>query len=475
MRRTPRHSRKASIILRRLNSAAPKLLEPNFGVAIALLLHRVVAGAPAGPSRVLHRPDSGDPLSTTDLQLEVCDPTWAKDTAFLPAGAEGAIYKPFTEHFKGRSPGVNNWRNSFDLQGGLGCDAPYTGRYLRSAAYLAEPRFDCRFRDPTTGRCNSPDGNTAANRICFNPNKRGVPPGPDTGAKHRPKLLTRGQDVDRRLGYWYVEPTVDVLADLLGDPTKRVPVYPFAAALYGGSPYFETWGTEVSRERLESDLALGPAEFLALFDTDPASPLNADMLRLARGVGVTAGGVTAAAAEQPPAAATGTIISKAGLSDPIPYKERGAHELVARAGKEADPVRRWRLLERANQGHRRTLRSLAEELEAAGYTIDEQLDGYDLCGARSENTAHLFEIKTWTATNLAAQVRAGWAQLFEYRYRNRHRLPDDVRMYLVLDREPPGEYWAWSWLADELDVISCWIKAGTLATLPEYEDRLPPR
>jgi hypothetical protein len=451
---------------------------------------------------MLNRARIGSAISTGDLQIHVCDATWEKDSTVLPPEAAGPIFKPFGDAFFRRSsdPGVNNWRNSFDLQAGFGCDAPT--QMLADASYLAQPRFDCRYRDPTTGECWSPAGNVhATTRTCFNPNKRDVPPGPGTRAQHRPKFLARGTDPAGVQGYWAVEPTVDVLSDLLADPAKRVPVYPFAAALYGASPYLSQWGTEVSRERLARDLALGVSEFMTLFDVDPDGRFNSQMLEgLARvqiavpaeaskgtsleaasGLSSTdaenAEGLDGALEREDGLAAGGSGADTAGyssrpLSEPVPYQERGSAELTTEAGKQADPARRRRLQERANEGHRRTLAAVVEQLEGAGYTVDEQLDGYDLCARREEHLAHLFEGKTWTPQNLAGQVRAGWAQLHEYRYRNRDRLPTDVALYLVLDREPPLDFWAWQYLADEENVLPCWIVDGVLQTLPTYAHRL---
>jgi hypothetical protein len=444
----------------------PSLRSANFAVAIAVLLHRSVPGAPTvGPPRLIARPDSGSPVSTGDLQTANCDATWEKDSAFVPAGADGPIYKPFTSSFKGRSPSTNNWRNSFDLQAGLGCDAPYTATFLRSSAYLAQRRFDCPFRDNTNGHCHSPAGNVAAtNRTCFNPNKRSVPPGPDTHAQHTPKLLTRGTDLDNHQGYWFIEPTVDVLVDLLAEPSRRVPVLPFAAALYAGSPYFLAWSTDISADRLNADLALGPAEFTALFDLDPSSRFNVAML-----TGSLGGRAAQFAGARAPAAQG----APGSLSAPVPYTDRPASTIRAVAGAEPDPQRRQRLLERANEGHQRTLNAIALELLDAGLEPTEQLDGYDLCAAVSEREAWLFEVKTWTPANLGRQTRSGWAQLIEYRHRNKDRLPENVRMFLVLDREPPADYWAWEFLVDELDITPCWVEGDSVRTLPQYAERLP--
>lgn len=493
--------RRGAALLQRFNQSPPRLLWQNFGVAIAVLLHRDAPAAPSpGPPRMLNRARIGSAISTGDLQIHVCDATWEKDSTVMPSDAAGPIFKPFGHAFFRRSsdPQVNNWRNSFDLQGGFGCDAPT--QLLSDAGYLAQPRFDCRYRDPTSGECWSPAGNVlAATRTCFNPNKKAVPPGPGTRAQHRPKVLARGTDPSGVQGYWAVEPTIDVLSDLLADPAKRVPVYPFAAALYGASPYLSQWGTEVSRERLERDLALGVPEFMTLFEVDPDSPFNSQMLDGLPRVQVAVPGGTEGQAEpvgdqDGPAAedavpddhapdgdeglAAGGIgadtagYSSTPLSEPVPYQERGSDELTTQASTQADPARRRRLLERANEGHRRTLAALVKQLVGAGYSVDEQLDGYDLCARREENLAHLFEIKTWTPQNLAGQVRAGWAQLHEYRYRNRDRLPTDVHLYLVLDREPPLDFWAWQYLAEEENVLPCWIADGELQTLPAYAHRL---
>jgi hypothetical protein len=161
------------------------------------------------------------------------------------------------------------------------------------------------------------------------------------------------------------------------------------------------------------------------------------------------------------------------LSAPVPYAERAIGELTTRAESQADPARRTRLLERARQGHQRALEALAKALQERGeFKLTEQLDGYDLL-ATDEDVCHLFEVKTWTSANLADQIRRGWAQLREYRYRNRESLPDEVKLYLVLDRPPPSESWAWRFLVEDCDVIPAWMDEGELATLPDYQDFLP--
>lgn len=454
--------------------SANKILAPNFGVAIAVLIHRGLGGARGGsaPPELIFRPDSGQPIRTGDLQATVCDATFEKDTTFLPSDAEGPIYKPFTEHFKPSYPTANNWRNSFDLQGGLGCDAPYTADFLRSPDYLGERRIDCPYRDPASGHCGSPTG-PRGTPTCFNPNKRDIPPGPDTAALDRPKLLSRGPDAQR--GFWYVEPTVDVLASLLSAPDRRVPLYPWMAAMYGGSAYFEQWGTDISRSRFEADVQLDAERFLALFDPDPESPWNSRLLS-GDGPDTGAAGASGAGGGQPADvidAEDEPPVSGQPLSAPVPYRSRDVGRLLSQADSSADPAKRSRLLERARRGHQRALEELAGAVAKRGdFELTEQLDGYDLLAINGD-TAHLFEVKTWNSANLTSQIRRGWAQLREYRYRNKPSLPSDIRLYLVLDREPPKGLWIWPFLVGDCDVIPAWMKDGELKTLAELVGLLP--
>jgi hypothetical protein len=460
---------KAVELLVEFNSTKPTLRDQNFAVAIAALLHRERPGpkSSSSPPRLLATPDSGEPASNRVLEVAICDHSYEKDTAFLPREHDGPIYKPFTRSFKNRSFSPhNNWRNSFAPQGGLGCDAPYTPDYLQSPTYLNEPRFDCEFRDPATGHCHSPAGYPGT-QTCFNPNKKGPPPKSGSSrAQHRPKLLSRGI-VGEVKGFWCIEPTAEVLSDLLASPEKRVPLYPFVVALYGGSPYFGQWGSEASRARFEADIGLGHERFSTLFDPDPGSPLNALMISAA--TAKTGRSRLKGPASPPLAPPPGPPSS---LSKPVPYKPREERKLRLQAEDSPDPIKRARMLERARRGHKRTLDALAALMEGQGLEVTEQLDGFDLL-ATSAETGLLFEIKSWTTTNLSSQIRHGWAQLLEYRYRNRDDLPETVQMYLVLARRPPRDSWAWEFLVEEFGVVPAWIEESKLATFPPFRKLMP--
>src|SRR4029077_12024492 len=174
-----------------------------------------------------------------------------------------------------------------------------------------------------------------------------------------------------------------------------------------------------------------------------------------------------------PAAPPTTTAGESQLSAPVTFRSRSIARLKSRAEASSDPATRARLLERARRGHQKTLEELAAAVKKRGkFKLTEQLDGYELL-ARTKDVAHLFEVKTWTPANLTSQIRRGWAQLREYRYRNAAELPADVRLYLVFDRPPPRELWIWDFLAEDCGVVPLWVNDGELRTLPSLAKQLP--
>jgi hypothetical protein len=470
-------------LLAQFASAGGVLRTQNFSVAIAVLAFRAVPGPNQGAlAPVLHLPGQGSLISTHDLQRGVCDAMYEKAPTFVPRGAEGPIYKPFTQSFKAFSSGKhNNWRNSFDLQAGLACDAPYSDQFLRSEYYLAEERFDCVYRDAATGYCSSPSGLTQRTRTCFNPNKRSRPPGPESTAKNTAKMLTRGFGDDGKEGYWVIEPTEAVLSDLLGDPQQRVPLYPFIACVYGGSVHLRHVGRYASRHHLRSDLKLDDVRFVTLFDPDTESLYNQSFLRDVRSHATRGRRSTSdVTGQQSPITGRASRTSREPRRAPdlragVAFRPgRDVAAFIATAEVAADPAVRTRLLEQATRGHVRALDALGNEALSLGFAPRAQLGGYDLY-VETQSIGHLFEVKTWRQENLRQQVRTAVAQLYEYRWRNRLALADVTRLYLVLDRHPPmGESeWIWDFLYADRGVTPCWIEGGKLNTFPRYAAALP--
>lgn len=454
---------------RSLHAFKDKPLTGNFAVAIAALLHRPEAGR----SRSISRP-GGTTTSTADLQ-GICDDTWRKRSEFLPSGSEGSIYKPFTMSFKPETN--NNWRNSFDLQAGLGCDAPPTIEYLGSPDFVEEARYYCQFRDPSTAICHSPSARYSETP-CFVPAKNSAvaPPSPhNSRAALRPKLIGRSKES----GYWLIEQTAESLAGLLNSVGARIPVLPFAVSLYSGSAYLGRTGEAGGlTTALQADLGLQDDAFLALFDLDEGSPANLTIATWSGGsVASPAGPVAARKPITPAPPDTGIpATSSSDLPRPRPFDPLDPALVRVAAGRTSDPAQRADLLERASQGHQQTLNALNEVLSSAGYECASQWGGFDLSARHPSFGVHLFEVKTWTDFNLAKQTRSGWAQLYEYRHRNLAELGSGaVCLYLVFDREVPLNFWAWSWLAGEMGVLPCWITAdGELKTLAHFQGMMPP-
>lgn len=427
----------------------------NFSVAIAVLMHSAAAGRNPLFTPKIHPPGSGPPVDTAELQM-ICDEVYAKESAFLPPAAEGPIYKPFTDSFKPRSPSTNNWRNSFDLQAGLGCDAPFTDDYLRSPTYLGEPRTDCVFRDPATGHCGSPAGVSGGTGTCFNPNKRGVPPGSETRAKVPPKLLARSDS-----GYWVVPPTEDLLAQLLSHPAARIPVYAYIAATYCGSPYLVQWGDQVDLGRFLTDIGLSRIQASTIFDLDPASAANSRVLQAA---GIVIDGEEDVNSPFAP----GELHTR-----PFQFSEPGKLRRTSEAS--PDPERRLVLLEKAIAAHQTTVSALASLIGAAGGMPLEQLSGFDLY-TEIGGVGHLFEVKTWTPRNLHHQLRKAVSQLYEYRWRSTSDIAANTQLYIVLTQEPPSDWrdYLFTYIHGDRGIIPSWLTASTLSTYPEIADALSP-
>jgi len=96
-----------------------------------------------------------------------------------------------------------------------------------------------------------------------------------------------------------------------------------------------------------------------------------------------------------------------------------------------------RLHEKANSGHHGILVVLHAKLQAAGWSeLEELRTAYDLWARDRAGQRVIFEAKTLRDGTQRTRVRAGLAQLLEYRYR--YGSPDD-RLCLVTDAALSGE------------------------------------
>lgn len=99
--------------------------------------------------------------------------------------------------------------------------------------------------------------------------------------------------------------------------------------------------------------------------------------------------------------------------------------------------------ERANAEHARVVAALMDYLEVLGWQTEAEVDWIDVLGTRGDAEA-ICEVKSITVDNETDQVRAGVAQLFEYRWRTSR---PSALLWLVLS-DCPSQAWFGDYLED---------------------------
>lgn len=79
----------------------------------------------------------------------------------------------------------------------------------------------------------------------------------------------------------------------------------------------------------------------------------------------------------------------------------------------------------------------------------------------------LFEVKSVSNENLLSQTRKGLSQLYEYRYRYRGDIEEDVTLCLVYPKEPKDIEWLQEYLCLDRDIAVCWF-ANDLLQYPKF-------
>ncbi|MFL7904322.1 hypothetical protein ACJ41P_24545 [Azospirillum argentinense] len=119
--------------------------------------------------------------------------------------------------------------------------------------------------------------------------------------------------------------------------------------------------------------------------------------------------------------------------------------------------------ERANAEHSRVVLALIRYLEACGWRAEAEVDWIDVLGAHG-GVESIFEVKSITDDNETAQIRAGVAQLLEYRWRTGR---PSASLWLVLSRRPVQE-----WIGGYLKSVGIgllWFTADGRAGGPELK------
>lgn len=126
--------------------------------------------------------------------------------------------------------------------------------------------------------------------------------------------------------------------------------------------------------------------------------------------------------------------------------------------------------QRSNLSHKLILQKLDEYLRTLGSTPFEN-EHIDLFAQIPFDGSFLFEVKSLSYENLLSQTRKGLSQLYEYRFRYKNQVGDDVTLCLVFPREPSEIDWLQEYLCIDRDIAVLWFEEnGSLGYSPYCKD-----
>ncbi|MBA7625625.1 hypothetical protein ES703_33057 [subsurface metagenome] len=234
-----------------------KVRSPTLMLLLALLYYRKGAGhAPEVPTIE----DTEKPIKRKNLELAVDDLFTKTD----PPDPDRPVLMLLTGSWlkDSRHPEQNTWRNPMDTQAGLGCVAPEQD--LRIIEYAVAERSSCPHREEASRKCK------LSGSACHNPTKKG-----GFGPTKVPSLPKALKPYER--GFKIITLHPSALAMALGKGAEKIPIFPFLYALYHRSRLFGEPQT-ADLDRFTSDFFLDDSATSALFDTDPSSALNRQLL-----------------------------------------------------------------------------------------------------------------------------------------------------------------------------------------------------
>ena len=144
--------------------------------------------------------------------------------------------------------------------------------------------------------------------------------------------------------------------------------------------------------------------------------------------------------------------------------KRDLKEYTARAGALSDEnqLERVRILEKATQRHEDTVFSLGEYLKSLGLTSYDDPNFYDLYAETNSGEGLLFEVKTVHEKNINKQIREAVSQLYEYRFRCKSDMSDNVSLFICLDKDPRCflDEWMLDYLEKDRGIHLIWLDNG---------------
>lgn len=148
-----------------------------------------------------------------------------------------------------------------------------------------------------------------------------------------------------------------------------------------------------------------------------------------------------------------------------PLKERddfiSSNNNIQRRTQIADPEVTRIKRQRSNLQHKILISKMDEHLRRLGATPFEN-EHIDLYAKIPNDGSFLFEVKSVGSENLLSQTRKGLSQLYEYRFRYKSVVGEDVKLCLVYPSEPNEIEWLQDYLCNDRNIAVCWFNDGEL-------------
>lgn len=465
----------ASRLLQRYRQLTPGLRSIGVEVALAVQYHR--SRSESAGERL---PWIGDPHGMTVEQFarQICDAFYTKSHVHLPllpeswgmAGAghplvwplfnqaENGLIRPLAPSHLGGQMVERRWWKGCNSQEGIGCHALATHLW-QDEDFLAEDRDLCPFR-LYDGRY--PLSVDQGRQTCgFDDHPCGWRPG-------LPKMLQvigKGKQAEVLQASW-----TDAMWEMLVPRHKPLPVYVVLPLIYFGHSELQQGRSGVTPEQLRLDLGFGFSLFRTLFDLDPDSRLNRQVLLQA----------------EQPEPDWGAIPPREYQMPVLPHQPAGGRVVIdpeeqpqfrgsgLPSGASADPLmaerRRRRQLERSDR-HNDLLQQFRRWFRLAGLEVREDQHTFDFLAVAGD-LLMLAEVKLLYQQDTSETIQEVIGQLFYYeRFALLPWLEQGYRIQkaAVFERPPLGEYITFLW---DLGVATYWITEEQMIDGPEESLRL---
>ncbi len=464
----------ASRLIQRYRQLTPEVRPVGIEVALAIQFHR----AQDHPKTEQQLPwvGSSHGMPADRVAQDICDPFYTKSHPHLPTLPSGlggipgeplvwplfnqgdnGLIQPMAPSRLGGNLTERRWLKGCNSQEGIGCHA-LASHLWQDEKFLAEDRDLCPFRlydgrypltvDQGRQTCGFDDH----------------PCGWQVGLPKMLQVVGRGKQAEVLQAEW-----TEAMWSMLIPSHRPLPVYPLIVVLYFGHATLPRGRQQITPEDLRADLDMPIRQFRSLFEQNPDSPLNRQLLNWA---------------EQPPMDWENP--PKGWQMPPLLHHPAGGRVVIdpderpqfrgsgLPAGASPDPLmaerRRRRQLKRTEQ-HREILHQFRRWFRLAGLEVREDQYYFDFL-AVADHSVILAEVKLLYQQDLAESIQEVVGQLLFYeRFGIYPWVEQGYHVYkcVVFDRPLPGEYIDFLF---DLGIYSYWLTEGHMIDGPESSLRI---